>query len=363
MRIIAWIFCLGTTLCINFCRSVVDAGERIVLVAGGSREDVNIPAKEAKLYEPFAAEFDDAGNLWIVEMASANRLLKLDGSGNLQHVAGQKHKSTTGQKPTLTGREEPGLEASFHGPHNIAIPNALTVLVGDTWNGRVRQYNTQTGSVRDLPGYATEPEKARSSGPYCISLNPKKTKLYIADLNVVRCLELDSGNLSIVAGNGKKGVPTDGAMAIESPLVDPRAVAIDRHDNLYILERGGNALRKVSPDGRINTVINRSGKKGISPQQLPGLEATMNGPKHLCIDRDDSVIVADAENHVVLRYTPRDQRVTRIAGTGKQGSEGLGGDPTDCNLSRPHGVSVHPTTGELYITDSYNDRVLKVVRD
>jgi DNA-binding beta-propeller fold protein YncE len=53
----------------------------------------------------------------------------------------------------------------------------------------------------------------------------------------------------------------------------------------------------------------------------------------------------------------------RIAGTGKQGSAGVGGDPKQCQLARPHGVTVHPQTGELFITDSYNNRVLKIVKE
>jgi len=36
--------------------------------------------------------------------------------------------------------------------------------------------------------------------------------------------------------------------------------------------------------------------------------------------------------------------------------------PDDFELDRPHGVFVHPRTGELYVADSWNDRVLKVER-
>ena len=32
--------------------------------------------------------------------------------------------------------------------------------------------------------------------------------------------------------------------------------------------------------------------------------AGLNGPKHICIDLDDSVIIADAENHLIKRYDP-----------------------------------------------------------
>ena len=80
------------------------------------------------------------------------------------------------------------------------------------------------------------------------------------------------------------------------------------------------------------------------------------------MDKDDSVIIADAEAHLVRRYVPTTGKIERIAGTGKPGSAGLNGDPKQCQLARPHGVTIHPESGHLYITDSYNNRVLKIVR-
>jgi hypothetical protein len=55
--------------------------------------------------------------------------------------------------------------------------------------------------------------------------------------------------IETIAGNGKGGKPSDGALATDSPLTDPRAAVVDRKGNLYILERGGHALRlwKTSP--------------------------------------------------------------------------------------------------------------------
>lgn len=327
---------------------------QIVLVAGGAKDAVGIPALEAKLKEPFGTEFDSAGNMWIVEMVSGNRLLKVDAKGTLAHVAGQ-------LKPGDAGDGGPALEAQFNGPHNLAVLPDGNILIGDTWNGRVRKVDVKSGKVTSIEGFNVTGPKAKGAGPYCISLDFTGAQLYIADLRRVHVIDLKTGKSKIVAGNGQKGVPTDGALATEAPLVDPRAAAADRLGNVYILERNGNALRVVDKDGKIKTVVNASGKKGGTGDGGPALEATMNGPKHLCIDKDNSVIIADAESHLIRRYQPKDGMITRIAGTGVKGASGIGGDPTKAQLARPHGVTVHPKTGELYITDSYNDRVLKIV--
>lgn len=326
--------------------------EKIVLVAGGGKDAVGIPAIEAKLKEPFGAGFDHAGNMFIVEMAMGNRLLKIDPKGLLTHIAG------TG-KAGFSGDGGLALAAEFNGPHNLAVLPDGNVLIGDTWAGRVRKVDVKAGTVTSLAGYTVPAEKARSSGPYCITLDFTGTKLFIADLTRIHELDLTSGKSRVVAGNGKKGRPEDGAVATEAPLVDPRAVAPDRKGNLYILERGGNALRVVTPDGKIKTVVNASGKKGGTGDGGPALEATMNGPKHLCVDLEDNVIIADAESHLIRKFTPKDGQLRRVAGTGKPGPGKLGGSPLECDLARPHGVTVH-RDGTLYITDSYNNRILRI---
>ena len=326
--------------------------ERIILVAGGAKDATGIPASEAKLKEPFGVDFDRTGNLFIIEMASGNRLLKMDATGVLTHLAG------TG-KAGASGDGGPALAAEFNGPHNLAVLPDGNVLIGDTWAGRVRKVDVKSGLVTSLAGYAVPAEKARSSGPYCITLDFTGTKLLIADLTRIHELDVASGKSRIVAGNGKKGRPEDGAVATDAPLSDPRAVAVDRQGNLYILERGGNALRVVSTDGKIKTVVNASGAKGGAGDGGPALAATLNGPKHLCVDLDDNVIIADAESHLIRKFTPKDGKIIRIAGTGKQGRGVLGGSPLECELARPHGVTVH-RDGTLYITDSYNNRILRI---
>ena len=330
--------------------------DKIVLVAGGGSKEPPAAAKEVKLREPFGVDFDREGNAWIVEMVGGNRLLQLDSKGLVNHKAGR-------LQAGFSGDGGPALEAQFNGPHNLAVLPGGNVLVGDTWNGKVREFNVSKGTVESIKGYDVPLEKSKGAGPYCITLDFSGKGLYIADLRQVWRLDLDSGERKLVAGNGKKGKPLEGGIAVEEPLVDPRAVAPDRLGNVYILERGGHALRVVDKEGKIRTVVNVSGVVGSEGDGGPALEAKMNGPKHLCVDRDNSVIIADAENHLVRRYVPTTGRIERVAGTGKKESSGVGGAPVQCGLARPHGVVVHPQSGELYITDSYNDRILRIVKD
>jgi sugar lactone lactonase YvrE len=146
--------------------------------------------------------------------------------------------------------------------------------------------------------------------------------------------------------------------ARSAPLVDPRAVAVDAQGHVYILERSGHALRVVDPDGTIRTVAG-TGKAGATGDGGPARQATLNGPKHLCIDLEGNVLIADTENHLIRKYLPREGKIVRVAGTGQKGTAGVDGPPEQAELSQPHGVYVHPS-GVLYITDSSNNRVLRM---
>jgi DNA-binding beta-propeller fold protein YncE len=336
--------------------------DRLVLVAGGGTETDNAPALKAKLQGPFGVGFSQAGDITIVEMIG-QRVCRVDGKGKLTVIAG------TGAKGNA-GDDGPATKAEFNGPHSLLVTPNGDVYVADTWNNRVRKIDAKTGIISAFAGTGDKgfagdggpAAKAKFGGVYCAAFDPRHERLYLADLDNrrIRAIDLKSGMVTTVAGNGAKGVPEDGAEAIKAPLVDPRAVAVDAKGNIYILERSGHALRVVDSHGKIRTVVG-TGKQGASGDGGDARQATLNGPKHLCIDPDGNVLIADTENHLIRKYIPSSGKILRIAGTGKNGKGGLGGPPDKAELSQPHGVQVSPT-GEIYIADSSNDRVLRIER-
>jgi streptogramin lyase len=115
----------------------------------------------------------------------------------------------------------------------------------------------------------------------------------------------------------------------------------------------------VTPDGKIKTVVNMAGTKGLKGGDGPAADCQMNGPKHIQIDRNENVLIADAENHQILKYNPKSATTQVITGTGKAGTAGLGGPARQAQVNRPHGI-VEAANGDYIITDSYNNRVLRI---
>lgn len=337
--------------------------DRLVLVAGGGNGGDGVKAFDAALHSPFGIEIDRAGNMFIVELEGGH-VHKVDARGIFTTVAGNGERA-------YAGDGGPAAKAVFNAIHNLAIDPQGNVFIADTLNHRVRRIDAKTSVITTIAGsgrkgYAGDGGPALDCefhGVYCIAFNPDCTKLYVADLENrrIRSVDMASGRVSTVAGDGRKGVPTDGSDARGSPLVDPRAVAADAAGNVYVLERQGHALRIVDQAGKIRTVVG-TGQPGGTGDGGDALLATLRGPKHLCLDRDGNVIIADTDNHLIRRYAPKTGKIERVAGTGKKGSAGAGGPPDQVELSSPHGVYVH-NDNTLYIADTYNNRVFKLVRE
>ncbi len=333
--------------------------DKLVLIAGGGSEADKVVATKAKLVDPFGIDFDKAGNFYLVEM-TGGRILKVDPKGMLTCIGG------TGKKGH-SGDGGPALDASFNGMHSLAVTPDGAIYVADTWNNRVRKIDPKTGIIAAFAGTGKKGD-AKPGGPaidadlggiYCVAFNADFSKLYLTDLDNrrIRAVDMKSGIIELIAGNGKKGIPDDGADAKTAPLFDPRAACVDSKGNVYILERGGHALRVVDPQGKIRTVIG-TGKPGNIGDDSDARKATLNSPKHLCVDRDDNVIIADSANHIIRKYMPKDGKIVRLAGTGKKGDSKEGGDPLSVSFDEPHGVYVR-SAGTLYIVDSLNGRVFR----
>jgi sugar lactone lactonase YvrE len=298
-------------------------------------------------------EFDASGNMYIAEMMG-HRIRVVTREGRVSTIAGN---GTAGSG----GDGGPADKAQLNGLHDMRFRPDGALYIADTWNARVRKIDMRTGVITTIAGTGTKgfsgdggpAVEAMMGDTYSIAFDAGGSLLYVADLDNlrVRMIDIERGIITTVAGNGNKGVPRDGGIAVEEPLMSPRAVAVDASGVLYIVERGGHAVRRVDREGRITTIVG-TGEGGYGGDEGPGRQAKLLGPKHLVVDPDGNLLIADTENYVIRKYLTEDGRIVHVAGTGKEGDGSTG-------LNRPHGVCVDPQ-GRVVIADSYNNRVVRV---
>jgi len=320
--------------------SVASAAEVEVLIGPSAP----VPAADAKsdLSEPFAMEFDAKGNMVIVEY-TGGRIHTWSPQAGLTHVAGG---------PEQDYVDGHALDARFNKLHNLVILPDGNIILSEHVNHTVRKFDPVAKTITTFTGTGkqgpAEPsvlrEKATFSQPICVSATPDFSSLLIADIGnrYIRRLELASGLITIVAGNGKKGVPVDGAVATASPLVDPRGAIENQAGEIYVIERNGNTLLKIDTQGKLTRVAG-NGKPGLVDGGIE--KSQLNGPKHLCFGPSGEIYIADDNNDAIRRFDPVTGKLTTV-------------DLGDYKIKRPHGVTTRD--GWLYIADSFNHRILRV---
>jgi DNA-binding beta-propeller fold protein YncE len=286
---------------------------RIVLVAGGGTEGDGIPATQARLAEPFGAVVDPlAGDVYIAEYAS-NRIRRIDGAGTIHTVVGP-------------GASGPGGSLRLDRPHDLLFqPGTRILFIADTQANRVLRMDAATGEIAPFAGAGTQ-LAAGLRGAYCLAFDREGTRLHVTNQG--------GGRIEVI------DLRTRAVSSIATP--SPRVVTVDSRNNLYVVQTGGEVIKRIDPLG---TVIS-----------LPG---TVDAPKRVAVDAEDNLLIADTEVDRVSRYVAG-RGIVLVAG-GAPGAGVLGGAPERAGLNRPHGV-FEDQMRRMYIADSGNNRVLRIER-
>ncbi len=161
-----------------------------------------------------------------------------------------------------------------------------------------------------------------------------------------------------LAGTGVAGFEGDGGLAIEAQLNNPFGVVRGPDGAIWFCEYSGQRVRKILPDGRIETVAG-NGETGYSGDGGPALEARFNQPHEIRFDRDGNLFIVDMANHAIRRMDKQTGVVSTIAGDGTPGYSGDGGPAIKAKLKQPHSIQFSPE-GDLYICDIGNHVIRKI---
>lgn len=233
-----------------------------------------------------------------------------------------------------------------------AAPEKAVERTPDFWAARV---TTLAGD-----GTAGEAEGnmpltvARFADPYGVALDAAGN-IYIADAgDNNRIRKLTPGGATSTLAGGKEGF-ADGPGA-QAMFNTPSGIAIDALGNLYVADTGNNAIRKVAPDGTVNTLAG-SGVAGTADGK--GREAQFNGPVGVAVGDDGVVYVADTYNDAIRRIAP-DGTVSTIAGNGLPGD--ADGPALKAGFDTPCALLLD-ADGALLIADTRNNAIRKLGKD
>ena len=344
--------------------SLWDQKGLIITVAGngmGGFSGDGVAATRTSLHLPVRVIVADDGTLYISDYGNSRIRKIAPTTGIISTIAG-------GGNPGFGGDGADAINSSLYHPGGVVLDGVGNLYIADSDNHRIRMVEKSTGKIRTVAGngsagYNGDGREATSASLYYpagVALD-SSGNLYIADLfnNRVRKLEITTGRISTVAGDGSKGQGENNVAATSTPLQFPHGVAVDAAGNLFIAEEDNHRIRKVDAvTSRITTVAG-NGTGGFNGDGGLATSASLYNPRDVAVDSAGNLYIADHRNSRIRRVDAASGIISTVAGNGTAWFSGDGEEATSASLYMPVGVALD-SAGNLFIADTFNARIRAV---
>jgi trimeric autotransporter adhesin len=182
--------------------------------------------------------------------------------------------------------------------------------------------------------------------------------VYIADQlnNRIRKVYKTTGIIATIAGTGVAGFSGDSGLATLAQIQNPMCVRVDSLRNVYFSDAGNAVIRKINTSGIISTIAGSAGIGGFGGDSSLAVNALLNFPNGICLDKELNIYIADLSNNVIRKVVASTGIIYTVAGSNKAGNLGNGGKATKAKLNSPTGVAVD-RAGNMYIADLKNSEI------
>ena len=266
------------------------------------------PAKNALMMYPFDICLDPIGNLYVSEY-SGHRIRKISTDGTITTVAGTGVAGYSGDGGAATS-------ARLNTPQGIFADGQNNVYIADTYNSVVRKIDVGTGIITTIAGngsgiHSGDGGLATSAGvPYPKSVavdgdgNVYLAEVFSGITSRVRKIDAITKIITTLAGSDVYGYSGDGGLAINATLFDPVAVEVDNQRHVYILEYDAPRLRKIDGATGIITTVAGNGINDFSGDGGLATAGSMYSPGGMGRGFNGSIYIADQQNQRIRKLHP-----------------------------------------------------------
>jgi len=213
-------------------------------------------AHTAKLNQPNQMVIANDGTQYILDQRN-QAIRKIDTDGVISTPIG------TPMTAGFAGDNGPPNEARFSFPTGsnpppgggLALDDDGNLYISDTLNHRIRKVDFEANLITTIAGtgeagYGGDSgpaDEALLNGPRKLTIGPDG-RLYVGDEHNhrIRAIDLDSGIIRTVAGNGEQGYSGDGEAATDASLDSPAGVAFDEAGHMYVIDTFNSRVRRVA---------------------------------------------------------------------------------------------------------------------
>jgi sugar lactone lactonase YvrE len=173
-----------------------------------------------------------------------------------------------------------------------------------------------------------------------------------------------TGIISTVAGNTGNGYGGDNGQASSAALNGPSGVAIDQlTGNVYIADTFNHRIRMITKTTGIISTVAGTGEYGYYGAGGPAILALLNNPTGVTVHpTSGNLFIADSGNYRIRMVSKSTGIITTVAGNGVPGYSGDGGRAVAATLSRTSKIAIDASSGNIYIADSGNNRVRMITK-